>query len=399
MVLINSFRSHKVKIGIVFLIFFGWIVVYHIYIYSYLSSLPDHSPRTDRYMQSVSEQNIRETVAALNLVIDRYPSLAVGRNSDAGFFLNDKIPIDWSVSPEHLEKFRSWQKPWPTIAEATSIALLDQPLSEPIDDGVLARIPRSVHPHTVNYNELDVSWFDQIEGYDHWNLEKNSPLAWKTDEEYGQNVISLNFKPFFSHIEVTLLKQYILHKSSGRLNEFSKKTLKLASLLVSTENMFLTAQATRLLHKVDQWVGTGRAIALNAAGTPDVYLIARNVSNLIHPYAVDHPMADALLSFSHPLVCVGLNSGFHNVEIVKSYVGINDAYQKNMDHLFNLHNDKCQFWRLKSYWNRLKMRDETRILRFKPKYISPSFKVVDLRAELEAYFYFTLTDPLESIPK
>lgn len=382
----------------------GAFIAYQIYFYYLISEFDNRlAPQIQKYKDSITQKNIQETIAALERVKDRYPSLRVGKTADAGVFLNHQLPLEWYVAPENKEKLQAWQKSWPKIGEETITATQDIIFEKPLDEADFKNIPPAPDSGLVNFNELDVTWFDQIQNYDHWNLEENSPLAWKTDEAYGQMGWVLNLIDFFQYVDVTHLKQFFLHRNAGTLEEFSTKSMKLAALLISSEDNIMTVKADSIVKRTTELlILEGATIQTGLfPGDPNLSTISRNIDNLMHPDAALSPLTELLLAVKHPLVCVGLHDWFREAEIISSYVEQDAAYKKRVDDLFESHKDDCRFHRIRNYRGKLAAQEPRKaisMLPLRPKLVNPRFTFVDLQPTIAKFMYSLMVTPIQSIP-
>ncbi len=398
---VNWKRLVKTFCGMLLLCAVFGFGAYQLYVHHLLSKLDEQiAPRAARYQESLSAGNIEETTAALKEVSKELAFLNFERTADAGPYLNHQIPVKWSVAREQEDRLSSWQKAWPHVSDESILAISELPLDQPIDDTKLINITSKVEPGTVHYKDLDASWFDHIESFDYWNLEDNSPLAWKSDEEYAVMGWTINLIDFLQYVDATVLKQFIAHRDSGRLEDFERKSAKLASLLVSTEDMLMTVGAEIVMKNTRDYLRSADINNQASKYTLPIATIARNIKNLMPPSAALLPATDELLKTDHPLVCVGLHEWFRTSEIIRSYVGMEGTYKEKVDELFKLQAQNCRFQRVKAYRGQLKTRDIDETANFLPHGgigLKFSFAVFDIEPDIERYFYALMTEPLQSI--
>ena len=196
------------------------------------------------------------------------------------------------------------------------------------------------------------------------------------------------------------MKQFIAHRDSGRLEDFERKSAKLASLLVSTEDMLMTVGAEIVMKNTRDYLRSAGLNNQTSKYTLPIATIARNIKNLMPPSAALLPATDELLKTDHPLVCVGLHEWFRTSEIIRSYVGMEGPYKEKVEELFKLQAKNCRFQRVKAYRGLLKARDIDETANFLPHGgIGLKFSLVlfDLKPSIERYFYALMTEPLQSI--
>jgi hypothetical protein len=179
----------------------------------------------------------------------RFPILvAQGKERDAGPFLNPRIA--WDGDEARIERWRA------TLRQRPPPLGLDAALAE--------RIPKDWWTAERElWSELDFSWMETLRGYDHWDVERNSP--WR---DVGTRRWPNGFPLFFDMTpwaKLRLAKGLAVNRPAEAVAEVEH----LASLLLSTETLVGASTGLQYLGFVDQALGALEAAEKRPPASPN----------------------------------------------------------------------------------------------------------------------------------
>jgi hypothetical protein len=299
---------------------------------------------------SLSDSNIRSFLEALDLDAGIFKSFNVNSpvTKDAGPYLNRRIQVDWGVSSEHASRLKQWRKAWPEVDDRTITRVEEMDLANiseaELSHGDLAIDPRQRENSDdvlyVNFQDIDDSWLDAVQGFDHWNLDVDGPLDWETRLSY-RIAARRNITDF---VTLTMIKQYFRLRKQGKLSLLKRKMDHFLRLMISTEHDEMLDVIDPLAYRLNILLG-GKEPIWEYIKSPLVTV--KNLKTLLHPSVVQRADVIELFGHKNALICMALAGGVENLSALRRYNLSSDVYENAIQDFLHKQKSNCRFSRQK----------------------------------------------------
>jgi hypothetical protein len=230
------------------------------------------------------------------------------------------------------------------------------------------------HFDEIDYSRLDMTWLGALGRFDHWNLERNSPIeALYTEEVRTKKMEPYSFavsQPYPSLRELVFWARlrWMRAARDGSFLAASLETRHLARLVFSTETILGGLMGTAILgaevlaHKTlkernfklpPEWVPmsneTKRRIGRFVSGSAD-YFSPLAAPAMLKAAFIDPPNSS--------LACGGISEGIRNQSVGKSALSMGLPLERNfretyalLDEVISLYKTKCRLTYADVIWN------------------------------------------------